>query len=49
MRIFSILRNEYVEATPTVDAKTNMVKGYTVGNDNLIEPPELFITPKPKD
>lgn len=49
MRIFSLIRNEYVEATPDVDGKTNQIVGYTVEGGHVIEPPELFKTPTPID
>lgn len=49
MRIFSLTRNEYVEATPDVDSKTNQIVGYTVEGGQVIEPPELFKTPTPID
>lgn len=49
MRIFSIVEDKWVNATPNVDAATNSIVGYTVGDSNIIEPPELFYTPTPID
>lgn len=49
MEVFSIIRGEWVTATPDVDTKTNRIIGFTVEGQKEIEPPQLFFSPPPID
>ena len=49
MKVFSYVRNKFVNASPVVDVATNNIIGYKVDGSDVIEPCQLFDVPTPID
>lgn len=49
MKVFSYVRNKFVNASPVVDVATNNIIGYKVDGSDVIESCQLFHVPPPID